>query len=435
MDWLLRQLGLLAVRIFYRTIGTEGAERIPDRGPVIVVANHPNGLLDPVVTQLALRRRLAFLAKSTLFGNPFGRWLMRAFDAVPVYRARDKEDTSQNERTFQLCRERLGRGEWLMLFPEGTSHSDPALRPLKTGAARIALSAEAAAGFELGLQILPVGLLYDDKEIFRSQAVAVVGARLQLRGYAARYAEDERATVEALTEAIDEALSAVVLEAESDELWRGFLAVAAWTDAEAQRDVAARDVRARRLARAYHELSLQRPEAAAEIVEAARRFARALEEIGVGNPFSIDPPTAPTPRTIARSLVSIVLLAPIAALGMILGWAPYELIAVLMAQLKKRHLEIDLTSTMKALSGVVFFPATYLLEGLAVAHFAGWAAGASVLVLGPASGFIALRWLERIELRREAVRSWWITARQAGLVEAIARRRVELCERVERALG
>ena len=434
MDRLLRMLGLLSVRLFYRTIAIEHPDRVPASGPVIVVANHPNGLLDPVVTQLALHKPMAFLAKSTLFGNPFGRWLMRAFNAIPIYRPRDGADTNQNERTFDLCRAHLGRGGWLMLFPEGTSHSDPSMRPLKTGAARIALSAEAASSFALGLRILPVGLIYEDKEIFRTSVAASVGLPLTLKDYASQYASDERATVAALTEAIDRALGSVVLEADSDELWRGFLAVAAWTHPEAQRDVAIREARARELAQAYRRLSADDPDAAAAVVGSARRFAQILRSIGVANPFAIDPAHPPTATTIAGSLLPLLFLAPMALVGIVLGFLPYRAIALLLAVLQRRSLDTDLTSTMKALFGLVFFLITYLAEATAAGVLFGPLAGLAMLILAPASGFAAIRWLERLALRREALRGWWLRANRTGLAEIVTRRQRELCDLVESAL-
>jgi 1-acyl-sn-glycerol-3-phosphate acyltransferase len=136
MQALMRFAGLLLIRVFFRRITLIGRERVPEDGPVVVLANHPNGLLDPLVARVALGRALAFLGKSTVFGNPFGRLAMHSFGVIPVYRHKDGADTSKNEETFQRCRELLAAGGWLMLFPEGTSHSETTLLPLKTGAAR-----------------------------------------------------------------------------------------------------------------------------------------------------------------------------------------------------------------------------------------------------------------------------------------------------------
>ena len=127
-----RQVCLGLVRLFYRELRVGHLENLPQQGPVMVVANHPNGLLDPLVLRLALRRPIHFLGKSTLFGNPFGRLAMQAFGGIPVYRAKDGENTEQNDKSFELCRIHLHAAGWLSLFPEGTSHSDPSLKPMKT---------------------------------------------------------------------------------------------------------------------------------------------------------------------------------------------------------------------------------------------------------------------------------------------------------------
>ena len=68
----------------------------------------------------------------------------------------------------------LASGAAVALFPEGISHSEPSLAPLKTGAARIALGAAPRAGG--AFPIVPIGLVFRAKEIFRSEAHASVGA-------------------------------------------------------------------------------------------------------------------------------------------------------------------------------------------------------------------------------------------------------------------
>jgi 1-acyl-sn-glycerol-3-phosphate acyltransferase len=146
----IRSLGESLVRLYYPDLRVIG-EPLPAAGPVVFVANHPNGLLDPLVLRMAAGRPVRFLAKSTLFGNPLGKLAMDAFGSVPVYRAQDAQGgtgdrSAANEKTFARCRALLAEGEAIALFPEGTSHSDPSLRPLKTGAARIALSAERGCG-------------------------------------------------------------------------------------------------------------------------------------------------------------------------------------------------------------------------------------------------------------------------------------------------
>ena len=91
-------------------------------------------------------RRVSFLAKSPLFRMPVIGSLVRALDSIPVYRRQDEgADTSRNRETFGRSAALLRRGGTLAICPEGASHSEPYLLPLKTGAARIALGAASAS--------------------------------------------------------------------------------------------------------------------------------------------------------------------------------------------------------------------------------------------------------------------------------------------------
>src|SRR3954468_16273837 len=103
------------MRVFYPHRPVENAELLPPAGPVIYLPNHLNGLLDPLVLAIVVRRRVRFLAKSTLFGNPFGRLAMRAFGCVPVYRPREFKGSvsaarAANEESFGRCRALLSNG-------------------------------------------------------------------------------------------------------------------------------------------------------------------------------------------------------------------------------------------------------------------------------------------------------------------------------------
>ena len=173
----------LLLRIFFRRIRSVGAERVPsDAGtPVLYVLNHPNALLDPLFILCESPRPVTFLAKAPLFSTFMVRRFVMAFECLPVYRAQDGDDPSKNRASIEASIALLASGKALALFPEGVSHSEPRLLPLKTGAARIALSASAPR--EDGrdpapVQIVPVGLHYPDKTTFRSDALIVYGPPL-----------------------------------------------------------------------------------------------------------------------------------------------------------------------------------------------------------------------------------------------------------------
>lgn len=432
LKWLIRAVCLALVRLFYRRLKLTGGERLPQRGPAIVVANHPNGLLDPVIVGLAVNQRVHFLAKSTLFRSWLGRQTMGAFLAVPVYRAKEA-DTKQNEQTFALCREIMAKGEWLALFPEGTSHSETTLLPLKTGAARIALQSEAANDFRLGVTIVPVGLTYDDKEIFRSNVTASVGEPFTLGAYKDAYARDEVAAAKQLTDDIAEKLRDVVLEADDRTLWRGFRFVARWIAAktpeiESDADI---DGMARKLAQSYKERVQSAPEEIAALVHDAKKLDRMLDTVGIPDPFALDL-RVPFAK-LAWYAVVAALFAPFAFAGAALAWVPYRLTGVLTPKLTGG--ETDLVGTVKALLGLVLIGGTYALEATLLGVRFGWPFGVAAVVALPASGWIALRYFEWLSRRRRLIGTWYLRMSRQSLLARIEAERAALCERVTEALN
>src|SRR5262249_12103568 len=167
-------LARLCLRVFFRDVEVVGTERLPRGVPLLFIANHVNNLIDPMVIMAFVGGRPRFLAKSTLWRHPVVAPLLVFSGAVPVYRHSDGARVARNFETFARCREILARGATVAVFPEGQSHNQPGPAPLKTGAARIALETEARHG-RLGLRIVPVGLVYEDKQRFRSRVLVQVG--------------------------------------------------------------------------------------------------------------------------------------------------------------------------------------------------------------------------------------------------------------------
>src|SRR6266849_7117332 len=165
----------IALRVYFRRIEVTGLENVPRQSPVIFVLNHPNALVDPAFLLCLAPRRVSFLAKAPLFRTPVLNFFVRALDSLPVYRRQDEgEDVSRNRETFAAARELLARGGTIGICPEGVSHDEPRLRPIKTGVARIALAA-VSTGEVRDLKIVPAGLYYTSKTKFRSAALLYFG--------------------------------------------------------------------------------------------------------------------------------------------------------------------------------------------------------------------------------------------------------------------
>ncbi len=185
---ILRVLGRLALRWFYRDVEVVGIERLPVTGPVLLASNHPNALVDALVIACTLRRPVTLTAKATLLENPITRGLLLLTGVVPLRRTADdaarvgsagEVDPARNAGAFTAVLDVLEAGGVVLLFPEGKSHSDPNLAPLKTGLARIALMAQAQRSIGT-LPIVPIGLTFERKWDPRSRVVMAIGTPILL---------------------------------------------------------------------------------------------------------------------------------------------------------------------------------------------------------------------------------------------------------------
>ena len=118
-----------------------------------------------------------FLAKATLWKVSALRPFLALAGIIPVHRAQDGS-TSANLSTFSSCHDALRRRATVGIFPEGTTHDDPYLHELHTGAARIAVGAR-ASGVRY-ITIVPIGLVFADKLALRSRVAIRVGRPIDL---------------------------------------------------------------------------------------------------------------------------------------------------------------------------------------------------------------------------------------------------------------
>lgn len=485
-------------RVFYRleVVG----ERPPAAGPLLLVANHPNSLLDTALVTLATGRPARFLAKSTLFDDVKVGWLVRASGAIPVYRQQDAGAAGEpgvgraagNAAMFRAAEGALGAGDAIALFPEGISHVNPSLAPLKTGAARLALGAARRLG---AFPIVPVGITLDDRAVFRSTGLLVVGAPvawddLATRAVATGDADDldlDHDLVRALTARIDDALHAVTAGYAS---WEDARLVAAAERVHAAAVEAARlglpgaggktplvaqidplpplvagaraddaSVPADRLGR-YHlgAALLVRAHAAegaagddaraavADLARALRGHERLLGVLRL-TPGDLAVPTdLGTAFGWARRRAYLAILAGLAAVGAAIGWVPYRLTGVIAARMAGPD-ERDVLATAKVLVGGVCFLVWTVLLAVVAGVVVAWWAGVLVLLLVPpllvltlvASEGWQFAWRDArrfLVLRRRRDRAADLRTQQAALARLVERVVARLDElRADQALN
>ncbi|MEO7218025.1 MAG: 1-acyl-sn-glycerol-3-phosphate acyltransferase [Gemmatimonadaceae bacterium] len=175
----------MAIHWFYSDVEVIHAERIPARGPVLIAMNHQNALIDALLALTVIPRDLRITAKATIGESLPGALLMKAVGIIPLQRATDSSgstDPIRNRHSFQAMIDELAREGAILVFPEGKSHNDPEVAPLKTGLARVALRARESG--VSGIQIIPIGITFENKAELHTRVSAEVGDPLQIDDWA-----------------------------------------------------------------------------------------------------------------------------------------------------------------------------------------------------------------------------------------------------------
>lgn len=416
----------VATQIFYRVarIGS----RVPD-GPVLLVANHPNSLMDPAIVAATAGRPVRFLAKSTLFhGHALSAFIRRS-GAIPVYRRVDGVDMSKNEKMFAAVETALALGDAVCLFPEGMSHSTGRLEQLRTGAARIVLGC-AARG--VGIAIVPVGLNFDRKSRFRSRVTVAFGAPFQADDLAAGDGADRQAAaVRALTARIGEHLRNLIVEADPrtdaqivariDELYSAARGV--------RDDPAARLQRRRVIAAGVEALRAKDPEQYAAIREKVRRYDDRLARFGLRDrSLGWSVPRASAIRFAGREALYVLALLPIALAGTLAFAVPYWLTGW-----SSRRAPLDVRATWQAVAGVIFYGVWTLALAALAWVTRGPAAGLLALAGLPALALATLFAIERETASLRLVRTYLATRQAPVTARArLQRRQEEIAALLER---
>jgi 1-acyl-sn-glycerol-3-phosphate acyltransferase len=157
---------VFGLRLFHRKFRVVGYENLKGSEiPTIVVGNHQNALLDPILCCTVITQQLHWLTRSDVFKPGFISTLLRKFNMLPVYREQDNvgDLRDRNDAIFKECYKRLNRGHWISLFPEGTHKGKKSLNtPLKKGVGRLIIGTFEANPNLKQIRILPLGLEYSE---------------------------------------------------------------------------------------------------------------------------------------------------------------------------------------------------------------------------------------------------------------------------------
>ena len=462
MDFVVAAIRRL-LRLFFRRIEVVGAEHVPAGRGGVLIAWHPNGLLDPALILAHFPGRVVFGARDGLFRWPLLGLLLRFLGTVPIYRPQDASGRHGDEAARREANRRsLGalagavlEGSFAALFPEGVSHDEPGVQALRPGAARLFLAArELAPPGSPPPVVIPVGLHYDRKNLFGSKALVEFHPPLELPPELLDPAATEEARhhqARELTRRFEAELTEVVQATESWELHHLMHRLRKVFRAERAARAGARPgkstIRERvlglaRVRRAYLELRESLPAETARLEARLRRYDRMLEALGLEDHELDQRPDLRSPWSAAslvgQAVAVYLLLPPLLVLGYLVN-TPVALFLGFLA--RRLGAKVKDEASLKLILGATAFPFTWIGVSLLVAWGqinlhqlypqvpqAPWLAGVVTFLLCSVGGFLAVRYLRLAAETYRALRVRLTRARRRRTIERLLRERAALFE-------
>jgi hypothetical protein len=357
---------------------------------------------------------------------------VRGAGSIPVYRkADDPSQVGRNEEMFRAVHDALAGGAAVGIFPEGLSHSDPSIAPLKTGAARIALGTLASHGVRV--PIVPIGSVFRHKNVFRSEALVTVGRAIAWDDLSPDAGGDGHAVRE-LTQRIDQALRDVTVNLENwedavlVELAEAIYAAEFGKAADAAEWVA-------RLRKTTETLTQLRHtgEGSVPLAKDISRHARMLQRFGLRPRDLVEDPKRPGAAwwLMRRLPLGGVIPLAVLAVGTVAFFVPYRLTGIVEKRARPRD---DVRATHKVLAGAIVFPLWIVTLSLVVGAVAGPLTALLTLLGLPALGLFTLGLHEQWrEAGAEAAR--YVTLRRRReMIEPLREQQHELAVRLKAVL-
>lgn len=195
---ILKEIVASIFKVYFRKIYLIDAEKVPEKGPILIACNHPMAFAEACLLACFLDRPLHFLVRGDVF-KPRWRWFFDATNQIPIYRFRDGfSNMRRNSDTFAKAHEALANGKAILIFSEGNTKMKKSLSPLQKGTARLAYGAVNYPGGE-ELQIVPIGVNYADGTRFQSDVMIRVGDPISIRNYLELYKNDHHAGLKEVT--------------------------------------------------------------------------------------------------------------------------------------------------------------------------------------------------------------------------------------------
>jgi len=441
MRWLLG----VALGFYFRRIERFHAERVPITGPVLLTSNHPNSITDPFVIGASLPRKVNFMATVQMFRFAPLKWLLTRCGVIPVNRVQDDPKGMRSVMdTFEAVYRVLEHGEAVALFPEGITHDDPQLKEVKTGAARMALELEHRHGGKLGLQIVPVGLTFSAKELYRSDALANFGEPIRAADFLADYETHRKECIRKLSHEIEARIQALILHIPNLEHTRVIAAVKRLYldrlrvgDQFVESDMPPRAEElalTQRISAAVQQIYRNAPEVAAGFAARLNSYESWLTRLRISDEelAKFQNHGGLLRKNLLVALVGVLLL-PVAIYGWVFRFLPASVVAWAVRRFANPDIRKAQVSTATIVAGMVAFSAFYAVL-IAIGHWMfGWPASVWFGLSLPVTGLIAHYYLRAGRRFLASVRTTIILLRAPSAARRLAAKRLELVKEIEAA--
>lgn len=408
--WWVRPTVKVWFDLYHKTVTYSGTDHINWQKPVIFAPSHQNAFTDALClilpTKYTSNRFIYPLIRADAFGQSRAiDWILTAFHMLPVYRPRDGVDLKQrNKSVFSHCHQILFQNRNLLIHPEGNCIPKKKVGRFKKGLARIALGAEAEKNFNLGVNIVPVGVNYRAITKARKGIHIRFGQPVLVSDYREQYQRSKAAAIADLTHDVEKGVGRVTVDIDT----RDYLLTEQVVDllknnnpkvnTAAEYDYHEFDFEKDLIARLYEKEAQNQG-----LTDELRQLYQELERAAGKHNIDLDYPLAERKSSIRLTMEAIgyLILLPLFLYGWINNIIPW----MLMHKAADGVKETQFKNSARMVAGLLFFSVSYLVQTAALGLVIGFGIDTLLYLFSlSATGIMSLRMSESFRQWRQQIR-------------------------------
>lgn len=380
-----------AIPFFFRKIYIRNLQNLPVDQPVIIVANHTNAMVDPIMVGLFIKQKIYFLVRSDVFGTPLKRWFLKRFHCLPAYRQQDSPgELYKNEETFRISAELLKQKNTILIFAEGNCIQEMRLRKFKKGTARIAFGAEEANNFNLGVKIIPCGIHYTKPDKFYGDIIVDFGEGFYVNEFREIYEEDKSRALTLFNRKAEDILKkqmVIVENPEMDSTYQRIKEILTNENPELQKNKEVFYSFLKHVSTTLNQCFIRNPEEVEKLKVICNRYFTELKKISIKDRSIKE---CKDQMLFFSRTLQLVTGGVFFLFGFINNIIPFKLPYLLSKKIVKK---VEFFSTVNLFSGVFIFLIWYLMVFFLSSHLLNsWLLGLLYILAAFGSGIYALKY-------------------------------------------